>query len=421
MVRFTLLSLTSLLLCAQVDVRLNHPNNSTVDAFGNLRVVSPRSLFESTLEYSKQPQQWNELLAGGASAAVYNQNASAISMTIGTGSGARIVRQSKLYTHYQPGKSQKIIMTGTFNGPKANLTQRMGYFDDANGVFFQYSGTTLGVVVRSSVTGTVSDNAVARANWNMDKLDGNGPSGLVAHFDKAHIYHIDLQWAVGRVRFGVLQNGLLIYVHQTQHSNTITLPYMTSANLPVRYEILNTATTASASTLTQIHSAVMSEGGQDIDNFFTYGVSNSVARTAASATEVAILTIRPKATFGNKTNRIPVYIQDFTVLVNSNEVGCRLVIGDITLGSTDTWISAGTNSSVEYNEIGTTVTGGDTIMSFLSGDAAAATVGQAYQVKQRIPLSLDIAGSVADKATIACTGLGGSGSVRVAINFIEVR
>jgi hypothetical protein len=63
-------------------------------------------------------------------------------------------------------------------GEKANVRQRVGYFDDNNGIFFQQTNGNKRWVIRSSVSGTPVDTEFAsQTDWNIDKLNGEGPSG----------------------------------------------------------------------------------------------------------------------------------------------------------------------------------------------------------------------------------------------------
>jgi hypothetical protein len=100
--------------------------------------------------------------------------------------------------------------------------------------------------------------------WNGDKLDGTGPSGYYLNLARVQIFWSDIEWlGVGNVRCGFVINGEFIICHTFQCANQAgnTKVYMETAILPVRYEIENTDTTADASTLKQICSTVISEGG----------------------------------------------------------------------------------------------------------------------------------------------------------------
>jgi len=173
--------------------------------------------------------------------------------------GTRI-RQTFQRFNYQPGKSMLIMLTGIL-GDGIGLTRRCGYYDDNNGLFFSLESGTVKVVRRTSVTGSPVDNKVSQSDWNIDKMDGSGDSGIILDFDKAQLFLIDFEWlGLGRVRMGFVVNGRIYYCHQFLNGNSLSAVYMSTPNLPLRYEISNDGT-GGAGTLQHVCSTVISEGG----------------------------------------------------------------------------------------------------------------------------------------------------------------
>jgi hypothetical protein len=75
--------------------------------------------------------------------------------------------------------------------------------------------------------------------FNLDKLDGTGPSGYVLDLTKMQMIFIDYSWyGAGKVRFGLRAvDGRIIYFHEIYNNNTNRKAYMRSSNLPGRFEI----------------------------------------------------------------------------------------------------------------------------------------------------------------------------------------
>lgn len=232
-----------------------------VDAFGRLRVSNPYTLFESQNRYEADPQFSASTATGGT--ATYNANTKAVDLAVTTSSGSEVIRQTRRVFTYQPGKSLLVMATFVMNAAKTNLRQRVGYFNADNGIFFQVADTTKSFIIRTKTSGTVSDaRKVDQSAWNGDKLDGTGPSGITLDVTKTQILFIDMEWlGVGTVRCGFIINGQYIVCHTFNNANSQTTVYMQTAILPLRYEITNTGATASSSTLNQICSTVISEGG----------------------------------------------------------------------------------------------------------------------------------------------------------------
>ena len=279
-------------------------DSPSLDAFGRLRVSNPATQFDSKLiAGDDQPLFWDEQIesGGGITASTPTAAAPFIDLTSTLDTAGVFTRQTFRRFNYQPGKSTLVLMTGVLDlsGGGAGVERRIGYFDDDNGCFFEDDAGVIGVTVRSNVTASPVDATVAQADWNLDTVDGaagaKNPSGVTVDWSKAQIFVIDFQWlSVGRVRFGVEIDGVPIYVHQTLSANILAVPYMSTPNLPLRYQMITTAASP-ASTMRCICSAVISEGGQD-----PTGVPHSHATVAhvnanVADTVYALVGIRLKA------------------------------------------------------------------------------------------------------------------------------
>jgi hypothetical protein len=201
-------------------------------------------------------------------------------------------------------------------------SNRLGLFDQQNGVFFEYDGTTLYAVRRSSifqtsgrVTVTLGSNTISQTNtnyptsftkqlvpgdfivirgqsyrvtdiasdtsltiqpayrglsatnvvvsktidtkipqsaWNIDKMDGTGPSEYLLDLTKMQMFYMDYSWyGAGAVRWGFRgPRGNIIYVHKQANNNQNATAYMRSGNLAGRYESVTLpATTQTTATI----------------------------------------------------------------------------------------------------------------------------------------------------------------------------
>jgi len=235
---------------------------TNTDAFGRVRSSEPYTLFDSQSRYAADNQF--DTSVSGTGSTTFNSNQASVSMTVTGGGVGSVVRQTYRSFPYQPGKGLLVLATFVMdNGTSGNLNQKVGYFNTQNGVFFQRTSGINSFVLRSNTSGTPSDSrAVTQANWNGDKLDGTGDSGYTLDLTKPQILWMDFEWlGVGSVRCGFIIDGQYIVCHTFNTANVFgTTVYMTTAILPVRYEI-TTTTSAVAATLTQICCSVVSEGG----------------------------------------------------------------------------------------------------------------------------------------------------------------
>jgi len=266
---------------------------TNTDAFGRLRVSEPYSLFDSQNRYSIDNQFDTVFITGGSTSFLVNE--ATVAMNVDTTSGAEVVRQTFRTMLYQPGKSLLVLATFVMNTAKANLRQRIGYFGTENGLYFELTGATPGTkafVLRTFIGGSVDNTTrrVEQSAWNGDKLDGTGASGLTLDLSYPQILWMDFEWlGVGNVRCGFIINGQYIVCHTYQNSNFYgNSVYMTTAILPVRYEITNTGATSGTSTLKQICSSVISEGGYEQTS-----VEHVAAMTTTTTTSYLTTTYKP--------------------------------------------------------------------------------------------------------------------------------
>jgi hypothetical protein len=227
---------------------------------------------------------------------------------------------------------------------------RLGLFDQQNGVFFEYDGTTLYAVRRSSifqtagrvsvtqgstsitassafpttftkqlipgdyiairgqsykVTDIISDTSltiqpayrgptasnvivsktidtkIPQSQWNIDKMDGTGPSGYNIDLTKMQMFYMDYSWyGAGAVRWGFRgPKGNIIYVHKQANNNQNATAYMRSGNLAGRYESVTSPAT------TQITASVgTSDTTINVGNTYGFYTPTSATQTLTGGT-----------------------------------------------------------------------------------------------------------------------------------------
>ena len=263
-----------------------------------------------------------------------------------------------------PASGDPTVSVNSWYGAK----NRLGIFDQQNGLMWEYDGQTLYAVRRSSIlqiggriSATVGSNTVAQTDatfptgfskqlvpgdwvvirgqayrvidiasdtsmtispsyrgasnvtfgtmtkmvetkipqteFNIDRLDGTGPSGYNINLAKMQMFYIDYSWyGAGFIRWGVRgPEGDVIYCHKMANNNINSEAYMRSGNLPARYETVNespytftTSTIGSADTTLNVRDTSLfpSSGTLIIRNGSTYeGVTYS-GKTATQFTGV---------------------------------------------------------------------------------------------------------------------------------------
>lgn len=319
-------------------------DSPSIDGFGKWRVSNPQTLFDSKNVVDSGSLYTTAIFNGGDG--IWNSLESSYTLTVTSTSGSRSLRQTKRVFPYQPGKSQQIICTGIFGVSENGVQKRIGSFDDYDGLYFEQSGSSFGIVKKSTINGTTNITFVSQSNWNLDKLDGTGPSGLTVDLTKAQIFTLDYEWlGVGRVRYGIVLKGICRHVHEFSHYNELSNVYMRNPNLPVRYEIINNGSSLGSS-LTQICATVISEGGFNAigDRIVIHDGGSSVS----SAQYASVMRIRFHPSASSGLVEVPEQIDFLVAPGNSSKYAGRW---DLLLNPTlpnPTWVNVTGSNNLQY-------------------------------------------------------------------------
>ena len=355
---------------------------TNLDAFGRLRISEPFTLFDSQNRYI-DGEQFSSLTATGGNV-VYVANESSFNLNVSSTNGSSVIRQSKTVQAYQPGKSLLTMNTFAMATLKANLRQRVGYFTEGNGIYFEANGTSLFLVIRSSTTGVVVEERIPQANWNGNTL----LSGTVLDPTLTQIFWNDVEWlGVGNVRAGFVINGQFIVCHTFQHANQPgnTTVYMTTATLNPRYEITNTGGTSGNSTMKQICSTVISEGGFTPTTKIGYVTNTTnVTRVSSANTLTSLCSIRLNPAYPDAVV-VPAQID---LLLIDVRYGQFQLIENATF--TTSWSNVA-NSVVQTSIHSNTITDGTLVYAGLTSSRDEVEISD--DIKKRLQLWRDTAGT----------------------------
>ena len=401
---------------SNANVIISGFSGQTADAFGRLRVSEPYTLFDTNARYYDH-QQFSSAITGGANV-VYVANQSSFQLNVGSSFGDSVIRETMKVFPYQPGKSQLTLNTFCMATPKTNLRQRVGLFGANDGVFFENDGTYNYFVIRSGSTGV--EERVRQDAWNGDRLNGaggaNNPSGITLYPDRTQIQFADVEWlGVGSVRVGFIINGVLITCHTFNHANQTgnTRVYMTTATLPIRYEITNTGATSGASMMTQICSTVISEGGYNsFGTTQTAGTGTTTKRLVTAGTYYPIVSIRLAPT---RLDSI-VFPRQIDVLSPSVNYYRWTLLQNATLTGA-TWAGTSATGTVQYDTAATATSGGIEIQT---GYASARELTQLSAIDFfQFQLGRTLAG-VSDTVTLAIAATANNADVLAELGWQEL-
>ena len=389
-----------------------------------MKISDYQTTFFNTFQYGKEADIWDEYTANGGSAA-HNTNTNNVDMSVSGTLGSICIRQTRNTMRYIPGRTSTLTYAIRFQMPVTGIRRRLGLFDENNGFYFEDAGVIganglpeYNVVVRSKTTGVVVENRVPRQQWNGDKLDGTGPSGIVASPTAQHMVNFEYEWyGAGQIIIGWTIGGHTHTIHTFNHGNLIDLPWASTPFLPIRLELENLTGVTGTHYLYQGSNSLISEGVSDKLGIAQNIIAPITGSTMASAnTFYPILSIRLKST-ALKGIVLPTFFQAATV--DNTSVFYKLV-RNATLTNANFVDMPDANAFTQYDVSATAYTGGTDLDSgfVISGGGGTGVRLDANTVYQIGRSSL---GTVSDTLTLAIACPNANKSALASMTWIEQR
>lgn len=390
-------------------------DSPSLDAFGRWRVSNPSTLFDSKQISDNAPLIFDDQqVSGSGTTSTHSTATASTTMGVAASTAGRRIRQTFMRFNYQPGKSLELLLTGVLSntGGGTGITRGFGYYDDNNGIFLREQNGIVQIVKRTSTSGSPVDFAIDQADWNVDKLDGTGVSGINLNKTKSQVLIIDLEWlGVGRVRVGFVIGGCVHYAHEFLHSNSLNTVYMSTPNLPIRYEIQNDGT-GGAATLQHICSTVVSEGGQDKNGVLRHVKGPLMAGLTAGTNYIA-QALRLKTAYLATT--IDILTTSIIATTSNDDAHWYLAVGG-TPSAALTYNNL-TNSSMQYAQGNGTITlSGGTI---LDGGFVSVTNTFRQDIINSVRMGSTIAG-VAQIFYLVVTPITSNTTIQTAVTWREL-
>lgn len=392
---------------------------ANTDSFGRLRVSEPHTLFDSKQVFDAQPLFWNDVEAsGGGTGSTHSADRASSILSVTEDTAGLRVRQTYRRFNYEPGKSQLVLMTFVLGAQTPGVTKRAGQFDASNGVFLEQDGTNgLAIVKRTNISGTPAEERVLQKDWSLDSLDGSGTSGIIFDPTKSAIFVSTYEWlGVGRYRVGFDIGGTTVFVHEFRQSNNGVGVYMSTPNLPLRYEIEHDGTGAAAE-LETICASVISEGGTNSTGRTTY-ISNGGTHVDCNVADTvyALVGIRLKSAYFGAT----VQVEDVACVTETATPFEWLLIWNPTVADTFEYSDV-TNSAVQraVGATANTVTGGLIVAGGYVPASATVRASVSAAIKSALILGSSIAG-VADAMVLCARPLSANADISGGITIREL-
>ena len=159
-----------------------------------------------------------------------------------------------------------------YDGPPTDLT---GTFSISS------TGTLSGTYTNLQNGSTPNDNWTYQSDFNIDKLDGTGKSGMVIDPSKLNVFTIDFRWlGAGRIRYSIEDpaTGCLFPFHMDYYANKNTVPHISNPSMRIGYGVVNAAPLIGTGETVIVQGASMMGAieGQVIRNTTTRAISHDI-------------------------------------------------------------------------------------------------------------------------------------------------
>ncbi len=294
----------------------------------------------------------------GTGSGVSNENSMA-KVESGTDSDGTASITSKGTVQYVSGHETQVLFAAMFETQVADSTQWIGAFDPNDGFAVGCNGTSFAILHRDSLD-SPNEIITNSSAFNVDRLDGQGPSGIQISLDKLNVFRISYGWlGAAPIRFSILRaDGKWFDFHRTARPNSASVPNVSNPVLPICAQVTNTGNTSNLILRSASWSAcTVGDNPKSILRNFNY----SLIDTTIGPTTPPLFTIRNKTTYQSKTNRIITKALFLIVGARAGNANTQFqLVKNATLsGGSDVWVDQDTNlSTIEVNTDATGYTGG---------------------------------------------------------------
>lgn len=194
---------------------------------------------------------------------------------------------------------------------------------------------------------------ISQSDFNIDTLDGNGPSQVTLDQSKLNVWQIQYRWlGAGEMRYAIENpdNGSMIFFHHEHYSNRNTTPHLDNPSFKIGYIAANTAGPSTG--VSVFGSSMMGsiEGPLEITGLPT-GVSTTHSSLAANNFN-HILTIKNRLTHKDKINLRLTRLTDISLAFDGQDPGELFIYFNATgFSGTHIFNPIGTESSVAYSTV----------------------------------------------------------------------
>lgn len=223
--------------------------------------------------------------------------------------------------------SAKEIAATSFTGwTTEQIGNKVQFLSNSVGVLtpgtYSAGGTLTGTTSVLQAGAANNNNWTYQQDWNVDTLDGNGPSGVDIDFSKLNVYQIQFRWlGAGEIRYSIENpiTGDMIYFHHEHYSNRNNDVHLDNPSFKMGYIAANlTGDTLATNASTSGASMMAAREGLEIEGAFPSSTTSS-ATNLNSGSNYNILSLKNELIYQNKINLRKVKMKNISVAADVND------------------------------------------------------------------------------------------------------
>lgn len=306
-----------------------------------------------------------------------------------------------LYTVENNGDDITILST--------SLGAQAGAFTVTSTATVTYTDTTLQTGVAQT------NNWIYQENFNVDKLDGTGISGVDLDHTKLNVYQINFRWlGAGEMRFAVENptNGDMIFFHHIHYTNQNTVPHLDNPSMKIGYVAANLGGGTGSVTVTGASILGAIEGVVQTTSFPT-AVRGARGDTMTANGIYHVLSLKNRLVYRNKINTRDLILKTISagVTATASAPATVYLYFQPTMASNLLWTETGEYNASYYADDAFTITSPpQPIAAFQFGSGSALNIDVS---------NLDIRIPPNGYVTVGISSVSNMTSASAALTFIE--
>jgi hypothetical protein len=253
--------------------------------------------------------------------------------------------QSRPSIVYHPGQGGRVMFTASFTTGVSGSRQEIGAGDLNDGLFIIMDQDRFGIMRRRGGTEIIT----YQEDFNVDKLDGTGSSGMQIVPENLNVFKIAFQYlGAGEIDYYVEDpdTGRLFNFHYERFANENTKPSMLDSAFPLCILSKNTTNNTKITVKSASMGGFIEGRGSGVQHALQ--AKDAAVSVPAGATYTNVITLKNNENFNGSKNKITAEIYGLSLASEGtgNSTTSWAIIKNASFGTTPNYVDTDSNESI---------------------------------------------------------------------------